>query len=409
MISSAWACGAAAAPAGRRAARERCARAVSAAAAAVGAAGDADSPARLRALLASTRWLLPDPRPRVQWVPLEGSATPAAGFWVARDDQLRVPGVAGGAGVAGVGGNKARKLDGLLPALAPPPGGRRAHVVTCGGAQSAHASALAVACAGSRLSAHLLLRGEPPACTAVGHLRMTLDHAASVRFVPRGEYAARSAMLEAARAALAAAHPGEAVTVLPEGGAGPAALLGLLRLVAALADSGGAGGGSGGGPAAGAWDGAAAARAPLTLFVDSGTGTTAAGLALGARLLRLPWRVIGITLAAGAPHYEAHAEALVAAFASDVWRSPLPAARDLPLVWAPRLRPRRFGRVLPGEVAACAAIARRTGVPLDPIWSLAAWEAAEAHAAGPALMLHTGGSELTLQGLAQRFPGEAGG
>ena len=56
-------------------------------------------------------------------------------------------------------------------------------------------------------------------------------------------------------------------------------------------------------------------------------------------------------------------------------------------------------------------VARAHGVLLDPVYSLAAWEAAEALAAGSAArrvgvaMLHSGGG-LGLHSLAQRFPEE---
>ena len=80
------------------------------------------------------------------------------------------------------------------------------------------------------------------------------------------------------------------------------------------------------------------------------------------------------------------------------------------LAWVPRLTPRKFGKVLPGEVARCQAVARQHGILLDPIWNLAAWEAAEqlADAGGSGervAMLHTGG-HLGLCGLAQRWPAQ---
>ena len=81
------------------------------------------------------------------------------------------------------------------------------------------------------------------------------------------------------------------------------------------------------------------------------------------------------------------------------------------LRWAPRAAPRKFGRVLPGEVERCTAVAQRHGILLDPIWNLAAWEAACQLAAAAqgegggerVAMLHTGG-HLGLCGLAQRWP-----
>ena len=64
-----------------------------------------------------------------------------------------------------------------------------------------------------------------------------------------------------------------------------------------------------------------------------------------------------------------------------------------------------------GELARCGELARRHGVPLDPVWTLAAWDEAEAMARrAPAgqrvMMLHTGGVGGALCGLAQRYPDE---
>lgn len=172
------------------------------------------------------------------------------------------------------------------------------------------------------------------------------------------------------------------------------------------------------------------------------------GLALGAALLGLQWHVTGVCLAGPVDYYQQQQQELTAAFCAEHWAPTAAAAAahstaDVApgttadaaavglevagrLSWVPRRTPRRFGKVLPGEVAACRAVAQRHGVLLDPIWSLAAWEEASqaalvaascasqsAHsvakgsgAAGAGelvAMLHTGG-HLGLCGLAQRFP-----
>lgn len=70
----------------------------------------------------------------------------------------------------------------------------------------------------------------------------------------------------------------------------------------------------------------------------------------------------------------------------------------------------RFGNVLKGEVEVCQQIARQTGILVDPVYTLAAWEHAtflcqrEAKAGSDAkvVMLHTGGT-LGMFGLAQRY------
>uniref|UniRef100_A0A453FAM8 Tryptophan synthase beta chain-like PALP domain-containing protein n=1 Tax=Aegilops tauschii subsp. strangulata TaxID=200361 RepID=A0A453FAM8_AEGTS len=68
----------------------------------------------------------------------------------------------------------------------------------------------------------------------------------------------------------------------------------------------------------------------------------------------------------------------------------------------------RFGKVLGGEIASCRQVARQTGILLDPVYTLAAWEQAVDLCRGDGreakvAMIHTGGT-LGLFGLAQRYP-----
>lgn len=131
----------------------------------------------------------------------------------------------------------------------------------------------------------------------------------------------------------------------------------------------------------------------------------AAGMALGVALCGLQWRIRAVMLAGDRKYYEDQAANLALAFQQQYGGSVT--AEDLPLEWVERPLPRRFGKVLAGEVAACGRIARQHGILLDPIYSLAAWEVAEQLACREGrrsvAMLHAGGS-LALFGLAQRFP-----
>ena len=146
----------------------------------------------------------------------------------------------------------------------------------------------------------------------------------------------------------------------------------------------------------------------------------AAGLALAIVLCGLPWRVSGIMLAGSPEYYSEQQRSLVAAFAQQYLPSSVSAATlqeqtDTALQWVQRATPRKFGKVLPGEIQRCRQIAQRHGILVDPIWTLASWEVAEAEAAqtmleGPragsvVVILHTGGM-LGLCGLAQRYPNE---
>ncbi|KMT07608.1 hypothetical protein BVRB_6g147370 isoform A [Beta vulgaris subsp. vulgaris] len=76
--------------------------------------------------------------------------------------------------------------------------------------------------------------------------------------------------------------------------------------------------------------------------------------------------------------------------------------------WVNRETPRKFGNILDGEITGCQQIANQTGVPVDPIYTLAAWELAvhlshkQLDKGAKVVMLHTGGT-LGLFGLAQRY------
>lgn len=76
--------------------------------------------------------------------------------------------------------------------------------------------------------------------------------------------------------------------------------------------------------------------------------------------------------------------------------------------WVERCRPRKFGNVLEGEIEACHRIAQLTGILVDPVYTLAAWEMAtllsdeKLEGNADVVMLHTGGT-LGMFGLAQRY------
>jgi D-cysteine desulfhydrase len=218
------------------------------------------------------------------------------------------------------------------------------------------------------MRAHLLLRGESPQ-VPTGNYLLACMLAAVVRHVPRQQYADREALLSDYVAELAAARPDACIGVVPEGASDARALLGPVRLIEWLSRHGVQGQGG----------------QQVELVVDSGTGTTAVGLAVGVALLGLEgWRVVGVMLAGGESYYEAQRTQLITAFRDQFGAAlgagmaarldPENASWKTLLRWVERRRPRRFGKVYPGEVEACRRVAQRYGVLLDPIWTLASWE-----------------------------------
>ncbi|MCL7033084.1 hypothetical protein MKW94_008892 [Papaver nudicaule] len=345
-------------------------------------------------------------------------------FYVVRDDLLHPL----------VNGNKARKLDGLLPLVEDC---FVTDVVTCGGCQSAHAAAVAVSCAERGLASHLLLRGEQPDIPT-GYNLITTMYGNAI-YVPRSRYAKREEMLSG-HAALVAGYTGSViwfsdilnesittqkskevnsvpilsksvisgsnaenhqrkVVVINEGAGDFAGLLGFIRLVEYLSQ-----------------DHIFGKKQPLKIVIDCGTGTTAVGLGLGAICFGLPWEIIGVMLADTVEGYRKQEKRLISDFKSFCCSQNLDQSlsgdNDSIVQWVDRMNPRKFGNVLKGEIETCQKIAQQSGILLDPVYTLAAWEQAtrlcriEASSSCKGdtkiVMLHTGGT-LGMFGLAQRY------
>nr|GEU71542.1 D-cysteine desulfhydrase 2, mitochondrial isoform X1 [Tanacetum cinerariifolium] len=327
----------------------------------------------------------------------------SSSFYIVRDDLLHPL----------VNGNKARKLDALFPLVEDHLG---TDVVTCGGCQSAHAAAVAVSCAERGLKAHLLLRGEQPQILTGYNLISKLY--GNVTYVPRSLYSNREEMLSShaeliggsvvsldvllkssftnhnsIKSNLSKEENGQSsnskkIVIVNEGAGDAVALPGLIRLVQYLSQ-----------------DHILGKEQPLKIIVDAGTGTTAVGLAIGTLCFGLPWEVTALMLADTSEGYKKQEERLI---------SELCQCFDLPIThnrlvnWVDRQHPRKFGNVLKGEIEACQQIAQETGVLVDPIYTLAAWELAtrlsqeDRKGGAKVVMLHTGGT-LGMFGLAQRY------
>ncbi|CAA7395576.1 unnamed protein product [Spirodela intermedia] len=350
--------------------------------------------------------------------PLSDNKFKDLSFYVVRDDLLHPV----------LNGNKARKLDAVMPILQE---NSVTDVVTCGGCQSAHAAAVAVACSERGIRPHLLLRGEQPEISTGYNLISMLY--GDITYIPRSEYAKRDEMLSM-HASLVGGQDGSViwlndlfkksiddydsaarfleakestytfskvgqdlrkVVVISEGSGDVVGLLGVIRLVKCLSENYVIG-----------------KEEKVTIVLDAGTGTTAVGLAIGAVCLGLPWKVVAVMLAETIEGYKRREKVLISDFKRicepKYQASALNGLDDGMVQWVDRIYPRRFGRVKKGEAEMCRHIARQTGILLDPIYTLAAWEHAvclcrpEAEDRSNVIMLHTGGT-LNMFGLAQRY------
>lgn len=177
----------------------------------------------------------------------------------------------------GLGGNKVRALEYLL--------GDALHrgcdcLVTGSGPQSNWAMLAALAALRYGLDAHLMYYGHPVPDT--GNLLLARLAGAQVTFTGNPDRAS----VEAGSATLAdeLRRAGHTPYVLPRGGATPVGALGYARASLELAEQLSATG-----------------LRPRQLWLATGSGGTQAGLLAGARWLRLPYDVVGVTVSRPVP------------------------------------------------------------------------------------------------------------
>ncbi|KAK4488795.1 hypothetical protein RD792_004584 [Penstemon davidsonii] len=264
---------------------------------------------------------------------------PFPSFYIVRDDLLHPL----------VNGNKARKLDALLPLLED---NNVTDVVTCGGCQSAHTAAVAVSCAERGLKSHLLLRGEEPE-TLTGYNLVSKLYG-NVVYIPRSLYANRKEMLMKHAQSIVGGNGSSLwlndilenfsrkyatgkqfdsnvriekqtkVVIINEGAGDAIALPGVMRLIQYLSQ-----------------DHLFGKKNPLKIVVDAGTGTTAIGLALGAICLGLPWEITAVMLADKIESYRKREQNLISEFLSNSTRPSAGLAPSGIVHWVERRLPRK--------------------------------------------------------------------
>src|SRR5690242_14751036 len=134
---------------------------------------------------------------------------------------------------AELSGNKVRKLEYLFAEAADQGADT---VITCGGEQSNHARATALAAARLGLACRLLLRtdepGRPPPVT--GNILLDRLAGAGIRWISRGDWTRRNELMAAEADALR--NTGARPYVIPEGGSNGLGSWGYVACAAELAD-----------------------------------------------------------------------------------------------------------------------------------------------------------------------------
>lgn len=312
-----------------------------------------------------------------------------AEVWVKRDD----------ATAGAEAGNKLRKLE-LLLADARARGARV--VVTCGGLQSNHARATALACARVGLGSILLLRVPDPERARARPLELEgnvlLDRlaGADVRLISPAEYVERTAMLEQARAE--SERRGVTAYVVPEGGSNGLGSLGYVEAMREVRRQ--------------MELGLAGDDRPFDVVAHAcGSGGTAAGVGLGAARFGVARETWAFAVCDDRAYFErvigriaTEARAFVPSLPEIAFGEPGRGAASAPgdggarVVVDDRAKGPAYASMDEEQKHLLVRVARATGLVLDPVYTgkamfglAKAVERGEIDPAARVLFIHTGG------------------
>ena len=278
-------------------------------------------------------------------------------------------------------GNKVRKLEFLL-ADAEARGADT--VITCGGEQSNHCRATALAAAQRGLGCVLLLRVPDPAAPPAPAANSLLDRVAGaqLRYVSYAEYRRRDEIFAAVEEQLR--REGRKPYSIPEGGSNALGAWGYIAAVEELR-------------AQIAALGPERAPAPITLAYATGSGGTGAGLELGLRVAG--WseaRALGFAVCDDRAYFQKKVAA-ISDEASGRWGLGLTIAPEEVAIDDRFIGP-GYAQTTPEMLAVIPRVARADGLILDPVYTGKAFLGLEASIAnatlprqGTFVFIHTGG------------------
>lgn len=262
-----------------------------------------------------------------------------AEVWVKRDDMT----------AGAETGNKIRKLEFLLADA------QRAGadvVVTCGGLQSNHCRATALLARGLGMRCVLFLRGEEPALReATGNYFLNRLAGAEIHAISATDYAMRDTLM--AKAAEELSQEGATPYVIPEGGSNGLGAFGYVHACAELKsqlDAGDAGG-----------------EAFEAIAVACGSGGTAAGLALGAKRNDVATQVLAMAVCDSRAYFERRVADIM--FEARKWAPGLSRGGDAELVVLDEFKGPAYGMATEAQLEFLVAVARVSGLVLDPVYS----------------------------------------
>lgn len=247
-------------------------------------------------------------------------------------------------------GNKVRKLEFLL-AEAKAQGADT--VLTCGGAQSNHCRATALAAVKAGLDSLLILRTDDPANPPPVSGNILLDRltGAKIVWITPEEYKSRDAIFE--RESQRLISEGKKPYLIPEGGSTALGAWGYVAQIKELIED------------LKRLDGDTVK--PTTVICATGSGGTAAGLALGAGLSGADVRVVGVNVCDDQDYFTAIIDAICGEFYG-TW-IPEKTASIPPYEILDGYVGRGYALSQAKELTAIRDLVRLEGVVLDPVYT----------------------------------------
>ena len=266
-------------------------------------------------------------------------------LWVKRDDQTG----------SELSGNKVRKLEYLMAEAVAQ---HATHVITCGGEQSNHARATAMAAAQLGMKSLLILRTDDPARPPAPQGNVLLDRmvGAEIEWISRSAWRERDQLL--ALAADRAREAGGRPYIVPEGGSNALGSWGYIRAMIELVTD---------------LEGIASPEHPLTVVYACGSGGTGAGLILAAKLLGLEQRgirVAGVNVCDDRAYFVDRIRTICAAV-EERWPQPFAKHRvteaDIDIIDGHVGA--GYAKSRPEELVTIRDVCRSDGIVLDPVYT----------------------------------------
>jgi D-cysteine desulfhydrase len=247
-------------------------------------------------------------------------------------------------------GNKVRKLEFVFAdALAK----GADTVLTCGGAQSNHARATAVAAARLGLKCRLILRTPDPSNPPRPQANILMDRmaGAEIIWITPEEYRMRREIFD--REATELKRQERKPYVIPEGASNALGSWGYIRAAGELKQD---------------IEHLGWSERPVTIIHATGSGGTTAGLILGARLHKLNARIAGINVCDDRDYFvRVIGEICEEAISTYKHAVPFSRGRDIEIIDGYVGRGYALSR--PEELALICELARTEGIFLDPVYT----------------------------------------